>query len=206
MGEIQKQEESSVQVADQNTDLVERQDSNISQIVSEKEMRDLFEKILTELDANIEQNMDMYYIFRDMIVNGGDFDSSGAVKEQVAILLKNAQDATTQKIRVFSEITKTKQKFQSIKAETVNQQNNIYQGMNRRDMILMIEEMMQDKDFKKTVTRSDDIDAEIQEVRSSDPIDGERAQRVDDEKDRNTKEPEVNTEDPGFSMGSGDFK
>ena len=55
----------------------------ISDIVSNEYMKMFLDTMVSEFDMNKNEAMEMYYIFKDMITNSGDFDSSGAVRNKL---------------------------------------------------------------------------------------------------------------------------
>lgn len=127
--------------------------SDVSEIVSNDYMKEFLETMVKEFDMNKQEAMDMFYIFKDMIINSGDFDSSGSVKEQVALLLKVAQDAISNKVKLFDTLLRSKMKNQIIRTDTLNQQNNLYIG-NRRDLLKEMSRV--ENEFKLNI--KDDLD------------------------------------------------
>ncbi len=190
--EIIKQSGSSVVPSQQNPVAIIG-DNPISNIISDDQLQTFLSDLMGEFQVNKDEAMDMYFIFKDMITNSGDFDSSGVVKEQVSQLLKVAQDASTSKMRLFESIFRSKMKTQTINAQTVNQQNNTYIGSSRRELLKVLEEMEQSKHLKKTI----DEDIIIEEV-----IEEEK----DKEKEENIEPKNVNNEDEfEFEIKSGDL-
>jgi len=176
-------------VPSQGNSIAIMEDNPIANIISNDQLQEILSELMEDFKVNKDEAMDMYFIFKDMITNSGDFDSSGVVKEQVAQLLKVAQEASSSKMRLFESIFRSKFKAETINAQTVNQQNNLYVGENRRDLLKMIEEMEQDKNFNKTV-QEDIIVTEI----------------VEEEKAENIESENVNNEDEiEFEIKSGDL-
>lgn len=127
-----------ISIPEENTEI---QETDITDIISEEEMKNMLINLIGEYDQHKDEAMETFNIFKDMVLNSGDFDSSSAVKEQLAVLLKNAQDATDSKLRIFESLLRTKAKKQMINAKTFNQQNNTYISGNRRELLEIIEKM-----------------------------------------------------------------
>lgn len=156
------------------------------EIVSDEEIKEVIFKVYDELEENRQESLDMYYIFKDMIVNSGDFDSSGVVKEQVVQLLKNAQEASNSKSKIALELLKSKNKNTSIQNTEINQ-NNFNIGMDRRSMIEAIEKIAKDKEEK------------IEEKEEGIIVDIELDKLEEKEKEI------INNNDINFKIDSGDF-
>jgi len=133
---------------------------DITNIVNNDQLKTILDNVLKKFDENADEAMDMYYIFKDMIANSGDFDSSQAVKEQVSNLLKVAQDANAQKLRVFETIFKSKTKSQIIEKAEINQNNN-YFGMDRRSLLKAIEEMKKEEQYEQVIKKEIETEREI---------------------------------------------
>lgn len=169
-------------VESKNNDLIESE----HEIASNNEIKEIVHKAYEELEENRQECLDMYFIFKDMIVNSGDFDSSGVVKEQVVQLLKTAQDASNSKTKIALELLKNKVKAQTtIQNSEINQNNFHIQGMTRRSMIEAIEQIAHDEDFKKTVQNDIEIETEVDKLEE--------------------KEEESVNNDNQFSIESGEF-
>jgi superfamily II DNA helicase RecQ len=127
----------------QSTEIVQ---NNAGDIISDQEMIKLRMDIEKQLDENIKESMDTYALFKDMVANSGEFDSSQASKEQLAILLQTAQNGIKSKMSMLDAYLRVKTKFQTIKANKF-QQNNIVLGenMSRRTLLQTIEQLVKEQ-------------------------------------------------------------
>lgn len=144
---------------------------SISEIVSNETMQDVFNTILKSCDEQRAEAMDMYYIFKDMVINSGEFESSGTTKEQLAQLLNTAQQANEAKIRIFNSILAMKTKKDVYIQKNITN-NNITVG-NRRELIEAIE--ASSKEMDDIIEVEEQINQEIQEpdINIIDPFSGD---------------------------------
>jgi hypothetical protein len=154
-------------IKDENNLLVEHEDKDVSQIVSNDEMNSIFQKIMVSLSDKEREAMDMYYIFKDYVTNGGEFGAGDVTKEQLANLLKVAQDCDDSKIRLFDSILRIKIKHELNITKNDIMANNIFLGGSRREIIEAIESSQDELD---QIVRSDEnIKKQIQEIENMIP-------------------------------------
>jgi len=181
---------------------VQEQANDIANIISNEEMKDLMEVLLKEFDGQREEAMDAYYIFKDMVINSGDFDSSQATKEALTNLLKNAQDASNSKMRIFESLMRSKMKQQTIEHAEIKQ-NNVFMT-DRRSLLKELERMKEEEtSFSETIEQVDKIGEELESLHSKEsntPLD-------EDKKEENIKSKGINNdEEVDFEIESGDFE
>lgn len=193
---IVKKEE--LQIQERKDFPLEEQNSDIANIMSNEDMKELMHNLLGEFDGQRSEAMDAYYIFKDMVVNSGDFDSSQATKEALTNLLKNAQDASNSKMRIFDSLMKSKMKQQTIEHAEIKQ-NNIFMNTDRRSLLKELERMKDEEGaFTETIDQIDKLEEELDSM-----------QRIN--KDENKKEKIIhskginNDEEVDFEIESGDF-
>lgn len=106
-----------------------------------------------------------------MVINSGEFESSGTTKEQLAQLLNTAQQANEAKIRIFNSILAMKTKKDVYIQKNITN-NNITVG-NRRELIEAIE--ASSKEMDDIIEVEEQINQEIQEpdINIIDPFSGD---------------------------------
>ena len=171
-------------------------DKDITRIISESEMKKMFFDIVEECDVNIEEAMDSYNIFKDMVTNGTDFDSTIGTKEQLAILLNTAQNASNSKIKIFTEILRAKVKKYSNENKNNILQNNIILG-DRRDLISAIESSQHEtREIIDTSTKKEAIEVKIETI-------DEQKESNFVENDQKTEEDYVNRKEEVLNVENG---
>lgn len=138
MGEITKQIDEAV-AGPTDGSVAENQD--ITSIASHEDMATLFQELLKSYDEQLEEATDSYNLFKDMVANGGDFDSSGVVKEQISFVLKAMQDARDAKMKLFQMMLQAKAKRQQIVIKDSKITQNNFFGGDRRALISAIENL-----------------------------------------------------------------
>ena len=188
-----------------NNDIIEKENydiqenkNDISNIVSNDEMKNLMQMLISEFDMQRQEAMDAYYIFKNMVVNSGDFDSSQATKEALTALLKNAQDASNAKMKIFESILKTKLKQQNIEYSNIKQ-NNVFMNIDRRLLLKEFEKMKSDNCFCEIMNQTQDIEQELENLTKEQTS-------YENKKEKNMHSNIINNnEEIDFEIESGDF-
>lgn len=205
---IEKEDYSMQEEQNNISDVVLKQEesNDISNIISNEEMKNLMQVLFSEFDTQRKEAMDAYYIFKDMVINSGDFDSSQATKEALTALLKNAQDASNAKMRMFDSIMKSKIKQQSIQHAEINQ-SNVFIDMDRRSLLKELEKMKDNDSFVETINHTDEIEKEINSLKAKEQTQKEQQAIHNNKKEENIKQNIINNnEEIDFEIESGDFE
>ena len=133
-------------------------ENNVGDIFSNDDMKNMLRNIIKECDDNRKEALDSYYIFKDMILNSGDFDSSSSTKEQLAILLQTAQSSSDSKIKLFESVLRAKIKQQEERDKSKSKQSGIFGGLDRRSLLKALDET---KDFLEL-----DIEEKQEEIKN----------------------------------------
>jgi hypothetical protein len=159
--EIQKVENSIVTKTENS--IVPMQNQDISEIVSNQEMKDVLSIIFKECDEHRSEALEAYFLFKDSVLNGGEFDSSGVSKEQMNLLLQTAQSAVDSKIRIFDALLRVKAKKDiTIQTDELNQ-TNVYVS-NRRELLEAIEQSKNEIGLKNILKQDEEIKIEAEKL------------------------------------------
>ena len=167
--------------------------SSIGDIIDNQQMKDCLDVMFKDCDSHKEEAMDAYFIIKDMVTNGGDFESSQSAKEQLAQLLKVANEANDSKIRLFETMVRTKLRTQPQQVNQKFEQNNFFGG-DRRTLIKAVEELQQDPSFAHT--NEDVAESFVDEVKIEEKIEDVIV---------NTEDKNEEKEFAQFDLQSGDF-
>ena len=183
------------QIQEKESFPLQEQNDDIANIISNEDMKDLMRNLLGEFDSSREESLDMYYVFKNMITNSGDFDSSPVVKEQASALLRNAQDASNAKMRIFDTLIKSKMK-QQITEHAEIKQNNIFMNTDRRTLLKELERMKNEEGaFTETISQIDKIEEKLDSIQQ------------EDKKEENIHSKGINNdEEVDFEIKTGDFE